>query len=60
MAVGYCSKWEKKLSARQAGRAAGGRLGGGLLGITVSFPGHCAKTIRLSFTRSGTYLGLMP
>ena len=40
-------------------RLMGGEGGwsGRWLGVTVSFPGHCAKTIRLSFSRFGTYFG---
>ena len=34
-----------------------GGWSGRWLGVTVSFPGHCAKTIRLSFSRFGTYFG---
>ena len=39
---------------------AGGRAGGRAAGCLHSFPEQCAKTIRLSFMRFGTYLGLMP
>ena len=32
----------------------------GRMGVTLSFPEHCAKTITLSFMRFGTYLGFVP
>ena len=47
MANGHCSKWEKKLSARQAGRAAGGRVGAGCWASRFRFQGTVQKLLDL-------------